>query len=89
MVRQMFLSGVSTRRVQEVMEPLMGEGISAQTVSRIARSLDAEVSRYHSRHLSDHYQYLLLDGITLKVKGATGVKKRLVLCPSQEGWYHP
>ncbi len=28
----------------------------------------------------DDYQYLFLDGITLKVKGACGVKKRMVLC---------
>ncbi len=32
------------------------------------------------RDREGRYQYLLLDGITLKVKGATGVKKRLVLC---------
>jgi putative transposase len=80
MVREMFLSGVSTRRVQDVVVPLLGEGVSAQTVSRITRSLDEEVRRYHCRRLDDNYLYLVLDGITLKVKGATGVKKRLVLC---------
>jgi len=80
MVREMFLSGVSTRRVQEVVAPLLGKGISAQTVSRITRSLDAEVDRYHRRRLDDGYLYLMLDGITLKVKGAAGVKKLLVLC---------
>ena len=80
MVREMFLAGVSTRRVQDVIKPLLGEGISAQTVSRICRSLDAEVMRYHSRPLLDWYQYLLLDGIVLRVKGAAGVKRRLVLC---------
>lgn len=80
LVREMFLCGVSTRKVQEVVEPLLGAGVSAQTVSRITRSLDAQVRHFHQRPLGDHYQYLLLDGITLKVKGATGVKKRLVLC---------
>ena len=80
LVREMFLRGVSTRRVQEVVQPLLGVGISPQTVSRITRSLDQEVRRYQSRPLADCYRYLLLDGITLKVKGATGVKKRLVLC---------
>ena len=43
MVREMFLSGVSTRRVQDVIEPLLGEGVSAQTVSRICRSLPRHV----------------------------------------------
>lgn len=79
LVREMFLCGVSTRKVQEVVTPLLGPEVSAQTVSRITRSLDGEVRRYHQRELRDCYRYLFLDGITLKVKGATGVKKRLVL----------
>ena len=80
LVREMFLRGVSTRKVEEVVKPLLGKGVSAQTVSRITRSLDSEVRGYHKRRLRDCYRYLLLDGITLKVKGAVGVKKRLVLC---------
>ena len=76
----MFLTGVSTRKVTEVLEPLLGASMSAQTVSRITRSLDAEVRRYQSRPLEDKYLYLLLDGIVLKVKTATGVVRRLVLC---------
>jgi putative transposase len=80
MVREMFLQGVSTRKVKEVIKPLLATGISAQTVSRILRSLDAEVRQFHECQLTDCYRYLLLDGITLRVKGADGVKKRLVLC---------
>lgn len=80
LIREVFLAGVSTRRVGEVLAPVLGEAPSPQTVSRVARSLDAEVRRFHNRLLPDHYCYLLFDGITLKVKGATGMKKRLVLC---------
>jgi len=80
MVRSMFLAGVSTRRVGEVLTKIKGEHISAQTVSRITRSLDAEVNRFHGRQLADIYQYLFLDGICLKVKGASTVHKRYVLC---------
>jgi len=80
LVRECFLSGVSTRRVGEVLAPLCGEQISPQTVSRITQRLDSEVRRYHHRFLGDEYQYLFLDGITLKVKSIVGVKKRLVLC---------
>jgi transposase-like protein len=39
--------------------------------------------------LDGRYSYLILDGITLKMKIATGVKKRLVLCAygiTKEGW---
>ena len=81
MVREMFLAGVSTRRVREVIKPLLGQGVSAQTVSRICRSLDEEVRRYHSRKVDDRYRYLLLDGIVLRVKGAAKkYKRRVVLC---------
>lgn len=80
LIREMFLAGVSTRRVGEVLSPILGEAPSPQTVSRVVRELDTEVRRFHTKVLSDRYRYLMLDGITLKVKGAAGVKKRMVLC---------
>lgn len=79
-VREMFLAGISTRRVGEVLNTIHRQRVSPQTVSRIAETLDGEVRRYHARRLGDHYQYLFLDGITLKVKGVLGAGKRLVLC---------
>lgn len=79
-IRDLFLRGISTRKVGEVVQPLLGERVSAQTVSRICYSLDREVGRYHRRPLVDAYVYLLLDGVTLKVKSPTGVKRRLLLC---------
>jgi len=80
LVRECFLGGLSTRRVDEVLKPVLGEKLSPQAISRVARSLDREVNRYHNRPLWAQYQYLFLDGITLKVKSVLGVKKRLVLC---------
>jgi transposase-like protein len=80
LVREVFLSGVSTRQVGKVLAPLWGKEISPQTVSRIVSSLDSEVKLFHARIIRDNYEYLFLDGITLKVKGMSGAKKRLVLC---------
>ncbi len=80
MVRDMFLAGVSTRRVGEVLATVNGEKVSAQTVSRIVRSLDTEVRLFQDRPISDVYQYLFFDGISLKVKGAAKTHKRQVLC---------
>jgi putative transposase len=79
MVRNMFLAGVSTRRVGEVLSNLWEREISAQTVSRICQSLDREVAAYHRRTLSDHYLYLFFDGISMKVKGASQVHKKQIL----------
>ena len=58
LVREMFLLGVSTRKVEEVLSPLLEEPVSAQSVSRIAMSLDAEVGCFHRRFLKDDYHYL-------------------------------
>ncbi len=41
LIREVFLAGVSTRRVGEVLAPVLGEAPSPQTVSQVARSLDA------------------------------------------------
>ncbi len=58
---------------------MLGEGISAQTISNIAKSLDGEVKRYHNRKIEDKYLYLFLDGIVLKKKTGFGTKKKVVL----------
>ena len=79
-IRDIFLAGVSTRRVGASLEALLGEPVSAQTVSRVTRSLDREVARFHEAPIVDDVLYLLLDGVYLRVKGAAGVRRRLVLC---------
>jgi transposase-like protein len=80
LLRNCFLTGASTRRVGPLLAPLLGEAVSASTVSRLTQSLDAEVARFHQRPLREALLYLLLDGITLRVKTPEGVKRRLVLC---------
>ena len=79
MIRDMFLAGISTRRVGEVLDQVWGQSVSAQTVSNISLSLDREVQVHQSRKLGDHYRYLLFDGIVLKVKGALAAYHKPVL----------
>lgn len=79
-IRNVFLAGVSTRRVGETLEALLGERVSAQTVSRVVRSLDREVARFHQAAIVDDALYLLLDGVYLRVKTAAGVQRKLILC---------
>src|SRR5262245_40378682 len=75
-----FCLGLSTRKAAQVLAPVLEEKVSASTISRIARDLDQEVSRYHSRALEDKYQYLFFDGVVLKSKGAVKVQKKILLC---------
>ena len=79
LLQDVFLAGVSTRRVGEVVQPLLGVKWSASTVSTITKALDAAVAQFHRRELLDEYQVLFLDGITMKVKNALGTTKRIVL----------
>ena len=75
-----FCLGLSTRKAASVLAPVLGEKVSASTISRIARGLDREVAKYHSRELTDQYQYLFFDGVVLKSKGALKVQKKILLC---------
>ena len=80
LVRQAFLRGISTRQVGEVLEPVLGEAYSAQTISNITRELDNAVRQFHERKLTDEYLYLFLDGVVLKVRDGSGsVRRRVVL----------
>lgn len=78
-LRKIFLYGASTRLTGEALRPLLGEGVSAQTISNIAKSLDEEVKKFHNRKIEDKYLYLFLDGIVLKTKTGFGTKKKAVL----------
>jgi putative transposase len=79
MIRDMFLAGVSTRRVGEILDQVWGQKVSAQTVSNICQSLDRDIKISQSRNLKDQYRYLLLDGIVLKVRGAAQVYHKSIL----------
>lgn len=80
LVQEAFLRGISTRQVGPVLEPVLGETYSAQTISRIARGLDRAVEQFHRRPLQDAYLYLFLDGVVLKVRDGRGkVRRRVVL----------
>lgn len=75
-----FCLGLSTRKAASVLAPMLGEKVSASTISRIAKDLDQEVEAYHQRLLLDEYLYLFFDGVVLKSKGAVKVQKKILLC---------
>ena len=75
-----FCLGLSTRKAASVLAPILGETVSASTISRIARDLDHQVQLYHNRELVDQYRYLFFDGVVLKSKGAVKVQKKILLC---------
>jgi len=74
-----FLAGVSTRDVSGALKPILETTFSASCVSTVTKSLEAKVKAFHKRTLLDEYQFLFLDGITLKVKNSLKAVKKLVL----------
>jgi len=80
LVTEMFIAGVSTRRVGKIVRGLLDASVSAATVSAIATSLDAQARTWHTRPLTDDYCYLLADGVHLRIKGAKEATKKAALC---------
>src|SRR4030066_1233247 len=75
-----FVLGMSTRKVSTALFSLLGERVSASTVSQVAKRLDHAVRRYHERKLEDGYRFVFFDGVVLKQKGAAKVQKKIILC---------
>jgi len=69
-VADMYLAGVSTRRVDKLVRTLGIEGISRSEVSRLAASLDEVVAAFRDRPLQGRYPFLALDALVVKVREA-------------------
>jgi putative transposase len=58
---EMYIQGVSTRKVREITEALCGLSVSSSQVSRVTRELDTTLSAFRDRELDDPYPYVYLD----------------------------
>ena len=79
MILACFVLGLSTRKVAIALLPILGRRISAGTVSKVAKTLDASVAAFHRRPLKDIYPVLMLDGVVLARKTGAGAIHRPVL----------
>jgi len=79
-LKQVFLLGVSTRQTGRALATLVEDAVSAATVSAVAKALDASVLSFHRRRLADHYRYLILDGVSVRIRLVGKVQRRMVLC---------
>mgnify|MGYP001564821085 CR=1 FL=1 len=74
-----FVFGLSTRKVGEVLFEILGERVSASTVSRVAKGLDDAVAAFHKRRITNIYRVVLLDGVAITRKTGAGAISRPVL----------
>ena len=63
---EMYLAGVSVRRVEDITEALWGTKISAGTVSKLNQKVYSRIEEWRQRPLVVNYPYVYLDGIYLK-----------------------
>ena len=76
---EMYVQGVSTRKVKAVTEALCGHSFSASAISAINKSLDEGLRAFAERRLSENYPYLILDARYEKVREAGVIVGQAVL----------
>jgi transposase-like protein len=83
---EMYIQGVSTRKVKAVTEELCGHAFSASTVSSINKNLDRELDKFAHRKLQSEYPYLVLDAKYEKVRLDGVIQSQAVLVAIGINW---
>jgi len=76
---EMYVQGVSTRKVKAVTETLCGHSFSASAISSINKSLDETLRGFAERRLTEAYPYLILDARYERVREAGVIVSQAVL----------
>jgi len=76
---EMYVQGVSTRKVKAVTEALCGHSFSASAISAINKSLDEALRAFAERRLTEAFPYLILDARYEKVREAGIILSQAVL----------
>lgn len=85
-ISEAYLQGISTRKVESLMESMGATGVSRSEVSRVASMLDEEVDAFRSRPLTKRYTHLYLDATYIKSreKRRTHSRALLIACAVSE-----
>ena len=76
---QMYVQGVSTRKVKQITEKLCGHRFSASAISDINKGLDEALTRFAKRQLEEPYPYLVLDARYERVRLDGVIRSQAVL----------
>jgi transposase-like protein len=76
---EMYLAGVSVRRVEDISEVLWGTKVSPGTVSNLNKKIYTRIEKWRNRSIEGHFPYVYLDGIVLKRTWAGEVRNVSVL----------
>jgi putative transposase len=76
---QMYLAGVSVRRVEDITEALWGTRVSSGTVSKLNQKVYKHIERWRNQPLQGAFPYVYLDGLVLKRSWGGEIKNISVL----------
>lgn len=76
---EMYLAGVSVRRVEDITEALWGTRVSPSTVSELNQKIYAQIDAWRNRPITGQHAYVYLDGVWLKRTWGGEVKNVAVL----------
>ena len=76
---EMYLAGVSVRRVEDITEALWGTKVSPGTISNLNKKIYESIEKWRKEPLKSHYTYVYLDGIWLKRTWGGEVKNVSIL----------
>src|SRR3712207_882367 len=82
---EMYLAGVSVRRVEGITEALWDTRVSPGAVSRLNRKIYAQLEAWRNRPITGRHPYVYLDGVVLKRTWAGEVRNVLDLPPESGG----
>src|SRR6266446_4524382 len=86
---EIYLAGVSVRRVEDVTEALWGTRVSPATVSNLNKKIYATIATWRNRAISGEHPYVYLDGIVMKRSWAGEVRNvSLLVATSVNGEGH-
>ena len=83
---EMYVQGVSTRKVKAITEELCGHSFSASAVSGVVKRLDEQLSQFAQRRLEEAFAYVILDARYEKVRESGSIRSRAVLVAIGIDW---
>src|SRR5271165_1866713 len=85
-LEEMYVQGVSTRKVKAITEELCGHSFSASSISAINQRLDASLAQFAGRPLAEAFPYLIVDARYERVREAGVITSQAVLIAIGIDW---
>lgn len=83
---EMYVHGVSTRKVKHITEELCGHEFDKSSISRLNKTLDDSLKQFAERQLDEEYPYLMLDARYERVREEGVVRRKAVLVAIGINW---